>query len=123
LKERGEIGEVAREDVVPIVTDNQKVTRLLKKLPDQMHRLELLGELHDDHHPMYDPPPRPQTFTEILAWFASESVPDTAFNSDTFDVHFEPSVSRQHSNTSPAGSPIPSRSVGFRHHCKSFFLI
>jgi hypothetical protein len=31
------------------------VTLLLKKLPNQIHNLELLGELRDDHHPVYDP--------------------------------------------------------------------
>jgi hypothetical protein len=51
--------------------------------------LELWGELHDDHHPVYDPPRQPRTLAEILDWFASESVPDTAFSSDVFDVHFE----------------------------------
>jgi hypothetical protein len=83
-----------------------------------MHNMELLGELHDDHHPVYDPPRRPRTFAEILDWFASESVPDTAFNSDVFDVHFEPSVSRRHSDISPADSPILGWSIGFRRHYK-----
>jgi hypothetical protein len=57
----------------------QKVALLLKKLLNQVHNLELLDELHDHHHTVYDPPRQPRTFAETLDWFASESVPDTTF--------------------------------------------
>jgi hypothetical protein len=104
--------------VVPIVIED-KNDSAPEKLPDQMHNLELLGELCDDHDRVHDPPRRPQIFAEILDWFSSGSVQDTAFDSDVFDVYLEPSVSRQHF---PADSPISSWSVGFRRHCKSFFF-
>jgi hypothetical protein len=82
-----------------------------------------VGRLHEDHHIIYDILGRPWNFAEIVDWFANESVPDTAFDSDVFDVHLEPSVLIQHSSTSPADSPIPGRSLDFRRHCKSFFSI
>jgi hypothetical protein len=65
---------------------------------------------------------RPWVFAEILVWFASADLENPAFVSDISYTGFGASLPEQQLRTDPLGSPIPSQSVPFTRHCKSFFF-